>query len=175
MHHRHSTTEKMKTIKHPVGGPQDGQGRAVMLPLVHAHMEKALHQQSKTDATMIVTAIVFDLIMLAVNSMVAGSAGQRARDHPNGPNDFYFYVFVLITLILNAITFSALNTSRESRNLLVDGLMRMYKDENVSMYFDARVMANYQKRYVHFEAVIFCLLVMSIVVPVGIRFMNYPY
>ena len=165
------TTEPLLSKEQP---HQKGQDRSTMLPLLHKHMETALEQQSKTDSTMIVTAIAFDLIMLAVNSSVAVSSRFYSKygdeKESSFPGDFFFYVFVIVTLMINAVCFAALQPSRDSREMLLDGLFRMYKDENVSEYFDARLLKNYRRRYAYFETAILCLLLMSILVPVAIRF-----
>jgi hypothetical protein len=45
-----------------------------MLENVHDHLSSELQQNTRTDTIFVVTAILFNLIVLAVNSAVAGDA-----------------------------------------------------------------------------------------------------
>jgi len=138
-----------------------------MLQQVHEHIVNELQQNTRTDTIFVVTAIAFNLIVLGINSSVASEA-SRAR--ANASDDMILIVFIIMSLLVNTIAIIALNTGRMSREKLIQGLLSMYKDNDVAQYYDASLVAGYGRRYLLFTGVILCLAITSIVVPLIIRF-----
>ena len=138
-----------------------------MLQQVHEHIVNELQQNTRTDTIFVVTAIAFNLIVLGINSSVASEA-DRAR--ANASDDMILIVFIIMSLLVNTIAIIALNTGRMSREKLIQGLLSMYKDNDVAQYYDASLVAGYGRRYLLFTGVILCLAITSIVVPLIIRF-----
>ena len=138
----------------------------IMLDKVHEHIVQELQQSSRTDTIFVITAVLFNLIILAVNSGVASSA---VSDKPNTSDDFLIVIFIMMTIIVNLVSISALFTGRGTRGKLLAGLMLMYKDNNVEKYYDKSLLTNYNKRYFLFTAVMVCLALTSIVVPLVVR------
>ena len=66
---------------------------------------------------------------------------------------------------------TALSTGKNTRNKLLKGLLSMYQDNQVDKYYDASLLTHYNKRYLLFTGVIACLMLVSIVVPLFIRFL----
>jgi len=137
-----------------------------MLKQVHEHIVSELQQNARTDTIFVVTAIAFNLIVLGINSAVAGEA---ASAHANSSNDLILAVFIVMSLLVNCIAVLALNFGRQSREKLLRGLLDMYRDNDVIQYYDTSLMAGYGKRYLLFIGVILCLALTSIVVPLIIR------
>ena len=50
-----------------------------MLECVHQHISEELRQGARTDTVLVVTAVVFDLVVLAINSSFAASAAYQAN------------------------------------------------------------------------------------------------
>jgi len=139
-----------------------------MLAQIHEHIVNELGQSSRTDTIFVVTAILFNLIVLGVNSAVAASAsGSQA----SGANDFVLAVFILMTVLINAVAVMALTLGRRTRQTLLDGLMAMYADNDVDQYYDPSLLANYGTRYMLFASVIILLAITAIVVPLILRWM----
>lgn len=139
-----------------------------MLAQIHEHIVNELGQSSRTDTIFVVTAILFNLIVLGVNSAVAASAsGSQA----SGANDFVLAVFILMTVLINAVAVMALTLGRRTRQTLLDGLMAMYADNDVDQYYDISLLANYGTRYMLFASVIILLAITAIVVPLILRWM----
>jgi hypothetical protein len=115
----------------------------------------------------VVTAIAFNLIVLGVNSAVAGEASSN---YSNTSNDFILAVFIIMSLLVNTIAVIALMTGRKSREKLVQGLLNMYRDNGVDAYYDPSLLKSYNKRYLLFTGVIISLAATSIIVPLIIRF-----
>ena len=139
-----------------------------MLKEIHEHIVSELQQNARTDTIFVVTAVVFNLIVLGINSAVAGEA---ASADANPSNDLILAVFIIMSLLVNGIAVMALNFGKQSRNKLLGGLLAMYKDNDVAQYYDSSLLTSYGKRYLLFTAVIVCLAVTSIVVPLIIRVM----
>ena len=133
-----------------------------MLERVHQHITDELQQGARTDTIFVITAVLFNLIVLGVNSAVAGDAGM--------PNDLILVVLILMNLIVNAISIAALFFGRGTRNKLLSGLLAMYADHDVDRYYDPSLLTNYNKRYMLFGGVILALAVTSIAVPLIVRF-----
>jgi len=139
-----------------------------MLNQVHEHIVSELNQSSRTDTIFVVTAIAFNLIVLGINSGVADAASGRSGDTVN---DIVLIVFIIMTLLMNAIAISALNLGKRTRQMLLDGLVTMYRDNEVEKYYDPSIMSNYNARYLLFSGVIGTLALTAIAVPLIIRFL----
>ncbi|OQX95652.1 hypothetical protein B6I21_04335 [candidate division KSB1 bacterium 4572_119] len=135
-----------------------------MINQVHQHILDELQQSARTDTIFVVTAVLFNLIVLAVNSAVAGSAISK---NPNPSDDFVLIIFMGI--MVNSVAITALLTGRSTREKLLDGLIVMYQDNEVDKYYDSSLLSNYGKRYLSFSIVILSLALTSIAVPLVIR------
>jgi len=137
-----------------------------MLEKVHQHIINELQQSSKTDTVFIVTAVLFNLLVLAINSGIAASAvSQNARTS----DDVILAVFFLMAIIVNIIIVNGLSTGKSTRQKLLHGLVNMYNDNNVEKYYDSELLNNYGSRYKMFTLVILCLAITSIAVPLIVR------
>ncbi|MFZ5519558.1 MAG: hypothetical protein ACOY90_23230 [Candidatus Zhuqueibacterota bacterium] len=137
-----------------------------MIEKVHQHIIDELQQSSRTDTIFVLTAVLFNLIVLAINSAVAGNA---VSEHAKASDDFILSVFMLMTLVVNIISIRALSTGKNTRGKLLQGLISMYKDNNVDKYYDMSLLSNYNKRYFSFTVVILSIAVTAIIVPLVIR------
>jgi len=141
---------------------------ATVLNQVHDHIVSELNQSSRTDTIFVVTAIVFNLIVLGINSGVADAASGRSGDTVN---DVVLIAFIIMTILMNTIAISALNLGKRTRQLLLGGLVKMYSDNDVEKYFDPSLMSNYNARYLLFSGIIGTLALTAIAVPLIIRFL----
>jgi len=138
-----------------------------MLKQVHEHITNELQQNARTDTIFVVTAIAFNLIVLGINSAVAGEA---ASTNANPSNDLILVVFIIMNLLVNSIAVTALNFGKKNRKKLIRGLLDMYQDNDVAKYYDKSLMAAYGKRYLLFTGIIICLALTGIIVPLIIRY-----
>lgn len=138
-----------------------------MLEKIHDHITNELQQTSRTDIVFVVTAVLFNLIVLGINSAVASSA---VSEKASSSDDFVLIIFIFMTLMVNAIAMIAMRTGKNTRNRLLEGLIAMYKDNEVDKYYNSTILANYSKRNFLFSAVIICLFTTAIAVPIVIRF-----
>jgi hypothetical protein len=137
-----------------------------MLEQVHQHIVSELQQSSRTDTIFVVTAVVFNLIVLGINSAVADTAASNGGD---AASDIILGVFIAMSLLVNGIAVTALFFGRGTRDKLLNGLLAMYRDNSVDQYYDASLLTNYGRRYLLFIGVIICLAITGIAVPLIIR------
>ena len=140
-----------------------------MLSQVHNHIISELGDSSRTDTIFVLTAIVVNLIVLGVNSSLSVAATEEAS---NTTYDLVLAVFIVLTILLNGIAVGALILGRRNRRMLLEGLVAMYRDNEVDKYYDPSLMSNYGTRYLLFAGVIVTLAATAIVVPFIIRFTN---
>ena len=105
-----------------------------MLGQVHDHIVSELGESSRTDTIFVLTAIVFNLIVLGVNSGVSAAAIDEPADTTT--YDLILTVFIALTALVNAIAVAALTLGRRTRRMLLGGLVAMYRDNEVDKYYD---------------------------------------
>ena len=138
-----------------------------MLGQVHDHIVSELRESSRTDTIFVLTAIVFNLIVLGINF---GVATEAANEGDAATYDIILAVFIAMTVALNVLAVAALALGRRTRQMLISGLIDMYRDNDVDRYYDPALMSNYGVRYLLFTGVIAALSATAIVVPLIIRF-----
>lgn len=130
-----------------------------MLERVHEHIIAELQQNTRTDTVFILTAIFLNLLTLAINSAVAAGDDNSATEWT------VFFIFLSLLVVVNFIVIVGLVKGKQTRTKLINGLLRMYKDQGVEGYYDASLLSNYATRYDLFLfATVFTGLV-AIVVP----------
>lgn len=115
-----------------------------------------------------VTAIVFNLIVLGINSAVSSAV---VEEDASSAADLVLGVFIAMTVLLNVIAVVALYLGRRTRKMLLNGLVAMYRDNDTAKYYDPSLVSNYGTRYLLFVGVIITLALTSIFVPLIIRFL----
>ena len=139
-----------------------------MLEELHQHMVSELQQGARTDTVFVVSAVVFNLVVLGINWGVASAAAHRPA---TGGNDAILVLLILATLAINFFSVRALRAGSVTRRRLIAGLIAMYEDEGVAKYYDPSLLDIYGARYRLFIAVLAVLAAIAIVVPLLERFM----
>ena len=142
-----------------------------MLERVHEHINLELQTNTRTDTIFVVIAIVFNFVMLGINSGFASSASSAARF--GGPSEnasalIILVITLVLTILVNGVAIIGLLTGRATRIKLVQGLLQMYKDSNVAQYYDASLLFNYMRRYVLFVSIIALVGIAAIAIPLVI-------
>jgi hypothetical protein len=70
---------------------------------------------------------------------------------------------------VNIVVILGLNKGRQTRQKLINGLLAMYRDQNVDKYYDETLLGNYNIRYNLFIMVVVCTGVVGCVVPFILR------
>jgi len=129
-----------------------------MIERVHEHIITELQQNTRTDTIFIVTAILLNLVILAVNSIVA--AGDKSITEI-----IVMFMFVALLIVVNLVVIFGLLKGKQTRLKLIDGLLKMYKDQGVEGYYDESLLSNYNARYNLFILVVVVIGVVAVVVP----------
>ena len=134
-----------------------------MLEHVHKHITSELNQNTKTDIIFILSAIILNLIILAVNSSFV--------DKSRGDDTYMIimFLFVALLILLNLVVIFGLLKGKQTRAKLINGLMKMYQDQNVDKYYDSSLLGNYSTRYNLFMMVVVLTGLIGIVVPFVMR------
>ncbi|MEI8006628.1 MAG: hypothetical protein WCI48_10505 [Bacteroidota bacterium] len=134
-----------------------------MLEQLHNHITKELEQNTKTDTIFILTSIVLNLITLGVNS------GMVEKSRTQNSSLMVMFIFVVLIVVVNLVVVIGLLKGRQTRVKLTNGLISMYKDQNVSKYYDETLLGNYNVRYNLFLMVVVCTGLIASVVPFIMR------
>ena len=135
-----------------------------MIERVHEHIITELRQNTITDIIFIITAIFLNLLTLGINSAVVAGSNREANTW------IVFFTFVALVIVVNFVVEIGLIKGRQTRAKLINGLLKMYKDQGVEGYYDDSLLSNYNTRYNLFMlAVIFTGLI-AIVVPLVLIF-----
>jgi hypothetical protein len=140
-----------------------------MLNQVHEHITNELQQGARTDTVFVITAIVFNLLVLGINSAVASSARYSYQVRTSIADDLVLGILIVLLILVNAIAIAGLLTGRQTRAKLLTGLLAMYRDNGVDKYYDTTLLTNYNRRYLLFAGAILCLALAAIAVPVIVR------
>ncbi len=134
-----------------------------MIEQVHNHIISELQQNARTDTIFILTAIFLNLISLGINSAIA----TNSRTDTN----LFIVMFVLVALVLvvNFIVIFGLLKGKQTRYKLINGLLKMYKDQNVDGYYDSTLLLNYNVRYNLFIFAVVFTGAVAIAIPFIVR------
>lgn len=134
-----------------------------MIKKVHEHIITELQQNARTDTIFVQTAIVLNFVTLAINSLMA------TESRTNTSLLIVMFIFVSLTIVVNLIVIQGMLKGKQTRNMLLSGLMKMYKDQDVEGYYDPSLLGNYNTRYNLFILAVVFLGLIAIVVPFVIR------
>jgi hypothetical protein len=140
-----------------------------MLREVHEHVVSELQQSSRTDTVFVVTAVLFNLVVMGINWGVASEPGDGGYPPEN---DWILGLLITATLFINSFAVRALLGGRDTRLKLLSGLVAMYKDNGVDEYYDPSLLDVYATRYKLFIAILGSLAAISIIVPLFERLMG---
>ena len=96
-------------------------GGVLMLGQVHDHIVKELGESSRTDTIFVLTAIIFNLIVLGINF---GVASEAALGDSDATYDIILAIFIVMTALLNLVAMVALVVGRRNASRTVGRLGR---------------------------------------------------
>ena len=135
-----------------------------MIERVHEHITAELQQNARTDTIFVLTAIILNLITLGINSGVAAGSDK------DGTIWVVFFTFVTLVIVVNFVAELGLLKGKQSRVKLINGLLKMYKDQGVEGYYDPSLLSNYNTRYNLFLLTVVVTGLIAIVVPLVLMF-----
>ena len=133
-----------------------------MIEKVHDHIIGELGTNTRTDTIFVITAIILNLITLGINSGLASSRGDTTQT-------IVMFTFVALIIVVNFVAEIGLIRGRQMRKKLLDGLLKMYKDQGVEGYYDASLIGDYTLRYNLFMLAVLFTGLIAIIIPFIIR------
>jgi len=133
-----------------------------MIERVHEHIITELQQNTRTDTIFVLTAIVLNLLALGINSGIAASS---SRGGVETTTMIIMFTFVALVLVVNFVVEVGLIRGRQMRGKLLNGLLKMYKDQGVEGYYDSSLLSNYNTRYNLFMLVVLFTGLVALIVP----------
>ena len=133
-----------------------------MIERVHKHIISELQQNARTDTIFVITAILLNLLALAINSLVAGVGSDLTQT-------IIMVMFTILIIVVNFVVIIGLQRGKQTRQKLTEGLLKMYRDQGVDGYYDESLLGNYDTRYNLFILVVVATGVVAIVVPFVVR------
>ena len=133
-----------------------------MIERVHEHLTAELRQNARTDTVFVLTAIALSIVILAIN--LGFASGEEAGDTA------VMFVLIVFQLVVIVAVILGLLKGKSMRLSILQGLLRMYKDNAVESYYDESLLSGYSTRYHIFILVVVLLGVVSIVVPLIVTY-----
>ena len=128
-----------------------------MIERVHEHLLDELSTNTRTDTIFVITAIFLNLLTLGINSAVASGRG--------GKQTVVMFTFVALLIIVNLVSEIGLIRGRQTRGKIINGLLKMYKDQGVDGYYDPSLLGDYATRYNLFILAVLCTGIVALVIP----------
>ena len=133
-----------------------------MIERVHEHLIGELGTNTRTDTIFVITAIILNLVTLGINSALASSGGDTTQT-------IVMFTFVALIIVVNFVAEIGLIRGRQMRKKLLNGLLKMYKDQGVEGYYDSSLMSDYSLRYNLFMLTVMFTGLIAIIIPFIIR------
>jgi hypothetical protein len=123
-----------------------------MIERVQQHIVSELQTNARTDTIFVLTGIGLNLLILAINSAASGET-------------VVIVTFSLLLIVLNLVVEFGLLRGREMRRKLLNGLLRMYSDQGVDVYYDPSLLGDYATRYNLFMFAVLCTGLVALILP----------
>ena len=133
-----------------------------MIERVHEHIIGELGTNTRTDTIFVITAIILNLVTLGINSGFASSGGDTTQT-------IVMFTFVALIIVVNFVAEIGLIRGRQMRRKLLNGLLKMYKDQGVEGYYDTSLIGDYTVRYNLFMLAVLFTGLIAIIIPFIIR------
>ena len=135
-----------------------------MLEKVYDHIIMDIKQNTRTDTIFIIVALVLNLITLGINSGVAGDDGAAST--------WTMVTLIALVIVVNLVVIFGLLKGRDTRSKLIDGLLKMYRDQGVEEYYDHSISGNYNTRYLLFILAVVMTGLTAIIIPLLLEFLD---
>jgi hypothetical protein len=133
-----------------------------MIQRVHEHIIDELASNARTDTVFVITAILLNLITLGINTGIASGSGSGTRT-------IVMFTFAALIIVVNFVVEVGLIRGRQMRKKLLEGLLKMYKDQGVEGYYDPTLLSDYKTRYNMFLIAVLFTGLVSLIVPFIVR------
>jgi len=130
-----------------------------MIERVHEHLLSELGANTRTDTIFVLTAILLNLIILGINSGIAGGGEDGTT------TTIVMFALVALLIVVNLVAEVGLIRGRQTRTKLLNGLLKMYKDQGVEGYYDPSLLGDYRTRYNLFMLAVLSTGLVALIIP----------
>ena len=130
-----------------------------MIERVHEHLLSELSANTRTDTIFVLTAILLNLIILGINSGIAGGGEDGTT------TTIVMFALVALLIVVNLVAEVGLIRGRQTRTKLLNGLLKMYKDQGVEGYYDPSLLGDYRTRYNLFMLAVLSTGLVALIIP----------
>jgi hypothetical protein len=134
-----------------------------MIERVHEHIISELGTNSRTDTIFVLTGIILNLLVLGINSGIALSVTDVTEI--DAASIIVMVVLVALLVAVNLIVGIGLTRGRQTRVKLLNGLLKMYKDQGVAKYYDQSLLGDYRTRYNLFMFGVIFIGIVALIIP----------
>jgi len=135
-----------------------------MLEKVYDHIIMDIKQNTRTDTIFIIVAIVLNFISLGIGSGMASDDGAASN--------WTLVTLIILVVVVNLVVIFGLLKGKDTRTKLIDGSLKMYKDQGVDEYYDSSIIGNYDTRYLLFILAVVTTGLNAIVIPLILKFLD---
>ncbi|MBY9000443.1 MAG: hypothetical protein KGD64_05980 [Candidatus Heimdallarchaeota archaeon] len=132
-----------------------------MIERVHEHLLDELKTNTRTDTIFIITAILLNIVTASINAAIAGDSDLS--------DTLIFAIFIVLVLVINTVVFFGLARGKQTRQKLLEGLLRLYDDQKVSGYYDSSILGTYNFRYILFTIVVIATGIAALGIPIILK------
>jgi hypothetical protein len=145
--------------------------------VLHQQVSNEFQQANRLDTKISVIAIVVTLIfftiamvfaMSSTGSVAAGLFGLSKTVVFNVANTIIMFISVLAAVAVTVFSVRTLLQNKKQRAKLNRGLVKLYKDEGVSQYYDGSIFKGYETRYNLFAIILISVGGVSVIAPLVI-------
>lgn len=133
-----------------------------MIERVHEHIVSELKQNTWTDIIFVIIVFWLNGVALGANSIVATVGDAMTQT-------IIMVIFTVLIIVVNFVAILGLQRGKQTRQKLIEGLLKMYRDQSVDGYYDESLLSNYETRYNLFILVVIITGIVAIVVPYVVR------
>ena len=129
-----------------------------MIERVHEHIISELKANTITDTIFVIVAIFLNLLTLGINSGIASEGGDVTTT-------IIMFTLVALLIVVNLVAEVGLIRGRQTRIKLLNGVIKMYKDQGVEGYYDPSLLGDYRTRYNLFMLAVLFTGLIALIVP----------
>lgn len=129
-----------------------------MIERVHEHIISELGANTRTDTIFVLSAIILNLLTLGINSGIASGRADASQT-------IIMFTFVALLIVVNLVSELGLIRGRQTRIKLLNGVLKMYKDQGVEGYYDPSLLGDYRTRYNLFMLAVLFTGLVALIVP----------
>jgi hypothetical protein len=144
--------------------------------VLHQQISQELMQTTRLDTRIAVIAIVISLILFTVamifaegtTGSITGILGGIKAHVLNTAPIIIMFISILATVAVIWYSVTTLLNNKKQRAKFNQGLVKLYKDEDVDKYYDGSIFKGYETRYNLFVVILISVGAVSIIAPLVI-------